>query len=145
VTAPATTPQPTQATRICFQDSPRDWAEPWSARKIAGKSRKTCGRTASASPNATIALAGLSHHPYLRSGDLSAVNRKLVLGNQVIVGTVNAARRHYDQAAQALARADPGWLARLLTRQVPMASWPEALAKEPDDIKVTVALDDDGA
>jgi len=99
----------------------------------------------SASPNATIALAGLSHHPYLRSGDLSAVNRKLVLGNQVIVGTVNAARRHYDQAAQALARADPGWLARLLTRQVPMASWPEALAKEPDDIKVTVALDDDGA
>lgn len=97
---------------------------------------------ASASPNATIALAGLSHHPHLTSGDLSAVNRKLVLGNQVIFGTVNAARRHYDQAADALARADPTWLARLLTRQVSMAEWPEALAKQPDDIKVTVVLDD---
>jgi threonine dehydrogenase-like Zn-dependent dehydrogenase len=97
---------------------------------------------ATASPNATIALAGLSHHPHLTSGDLSAVNRKLVLGNQVIFGTVNAARRHYDRAADALASADPAWLARLLTRQVSMAAWPEALAKKPDDIKVTVALDE---
>jgi threonine dehydrogenase-like Zn-dependent dehydrogenase len=97
---------------------------------------------ASVSPNATIALAGLSHHPYLRTSDLSAVNRQLVLGNQVIFGTVNAGRRHYDQAADALARADPGWLARLLTRQVPMEAWADALAKKPDDIKVTVALPD---
>ena len=49
---------------------------------------------------------------------------------------------HYDQAAGALARADPTWLARLLTRQVSMAEWPAALAKQPDDIKVTVTLDD---
>jgi hypothetical protein len=47
----------------------------------------------------------------------------------------------HDQAADALARADPAWLARLLTRQVSMAAWPEALIKKPDDIKVTVALD----
>ena len=52
---------------------------------------------ASVSPNATIALAGLSHHPHVTTSDLSAVNRKLVLGNQVIFGTVNAGRRHYDQ------------------------------------------------
>ena len=70
------------------------------------------------------------------------MNRQLVLGNQVIFGTVNAARRHYDQAAGALARADPAWLARLLTRQVSMAEWPEALIKQPDDIKVIVSMDD---
>jgi glucose 1-dehydrogenase len=96
---------------------------------------------ASVSPNATIALAGLSHHPYLRNADLSAANRRLVLGNQVIFGTVNAGRRHYEQAGDALAKADPGWLARLLTRRVPMHAWADALVKEPDDIKVTVALD----
>lgn len=95
---------------------------------------------ANVSPNATIALAGLSHHPHLTTSDLSAVNRQLVLGNQVIFGTVNAGRRHYDQAADALVKADRGWLARLLTRQVPMAAWAEALTKQPDDIKVTVAL-----
>jgi glucose 1-dehydrogenase len=96
----------------------------------------------SAAPNAVIALVGLSHHPHTALTDLSAVNRQLVLGNQVIFGTVNAARRHYDQAAAALASTDTAWLARLLTRQVPMAAWPDALAKNPDDIKVTVALDD---
>ena len=95
---------------------------------------------ANVSPNATIALAGLSHHPHLTTSDLSAVNRQLVLGNQVIFGTVNAGRRHYDQAADALAKADPGWLARLLTRRVPMEAWAEALTKQPADIKVTVAL-----
>jgi threonine dehydrogenase-like Zn-dependent dehydrogenase len=95
---------------------------------------------ASASPNAVIALAGVAHHPHVVSADIHAVNRQIVLGNQVIFGTVNAARRHYDQAADALARADHGWLGRLITRQVPMGTWPDALAKEPDDIKVTVAL-----
>jgi hypothetical protein len=93
-------------------------------------------------PNATIALAGLSHHPYVTAADLSATNRQLVLGNQVIFGTVNAGRQHYLQAAEALAKADPGWLASLITRQLPMQASAEALTKEPDDIKVTVALAD---
>jgi hypothetical protein len=48
----------------------------------------------------------------------------LVLGNQVIFGTVNGARRRYDQAADALLKADHAWLARIITRQVPMAAWP---------------------
>jgi hypothetical protein len=69
------------------------------------------------------------------------VNRRLVLGNQVISGTVNAGRQHYHQAADALSRADPGWLASLITRQVPIDAWGDALVKQPDDIKVTVALD----
>jgi threonine dehydrogenase-like Zn-dependent dehydrogenase len=97
---------------------------------------------ASAAPNAVISLAGVSHHPHVVEADLAAVNRQLVLDNQVVFGTVNAARRHYDQAGVALAKADPAWLSRLITRTVPMSAWPEALTKGPDDIKVTVALDE---
>jgi threonine dehydrogenase-like Zn-dependent dehydrogenase len=96
---------------------------------------------ASAAPNAIISLAGVSHHPHVVEADLVAVNRQLVLGNQVVFGTVNAGRRHYDQAAAALAHADAAWLARLITRTVPMSAWTEAVTKRPDDIKVTVALD----
>jgi hypothetical protein len=33
---------------------------------------------------------------------------ELVYGNKVVFGSVNAARRHYDQAADAPAQADPG-------------------------------------
>ncbi len=97
---------------------------------------------ASAARNAIIALAGVSHDSHRVDADLNAVNRSMVLGNQVVFGTVNAARRHYDQAAEALGRADPLWLSRLLTRRVPMSAWPDALARGPGDIKVSVILDD---
>jgi hypothetical protein len=38
-----------------------------------------------------------------------------------VFGSVNANRRHFDAASAALAAADPGWLARLVTARVPAA------------------------
>ena len=55
-------------------------------------------------------------------------------------GTINAARRHYDQAADALSRAAPDWLARLITRRVSPEEWPAALEKQADDIRVVVDM-----
>lgn len=95
----------------------------------------------SAAPNSVVALAGVSHRPHPVEGDLGALNRRMVLGNQTVFGTVNAARRHYEQAAAGLLRADPTWLGRLITREVPMTAWTDALHKTANDIKVTVALD----
>ena len=40
-------------------------------------------------------------------GSIRAMNKELVYGNRVVFGSVNAARRHYDQAANALAQATP--------------------------------------
>ena len=40
----------------------------------------------------------------------------IVLQNNVVVGSVNANKRHWYKAGEALARADRAWLARLLTR-----------------------------
>jgi predicted lipid-binding transport protein (Tim44 family) len=60
------------------------------------------------------------------------------LNNETMFGTVNANRRHYEMAAQALARADGKWLARLISRRVPVAQWAQALENRPDDIKVVV-------
>jgi hypothetical protein len=53
---------------------------------------------------------------------------------------VNANRRHYQQAAQALARADIGWLERLITRRVPLADAAQALVRRDDNVKVVVEL-----
>jgi glucose 1-dehydrogenase len=53
---------------------------------------------------------------------------------------VSAARRHYEQAVVALARADPAWLGGLISRRVPLSSWPEALTGRPGDVKVIVDL-----
>jgi hypothetical protein len=48
--------------------------------------------------------------------------------------------RHYEQAVEALARADPAWLGALISRRVPLSSWQQMLTRLPGDVKVTVDL-----
>ena len=66
------------------------------------------------------------------------VATELVLQNNVVVGSVNANRRHFYRAAQALERADRDWLGRLVSRRVPPERIQEAFDRSPDDIKVVV-------
>ncbi len=70
--------------------------------------------------------------------DIGRFNRRMVLDNNVVFGTVNANRRHYQMAADALARADQRWLGRLITRTVSLERWSEALEHRKGDIKVVV-------
>jgi glucose 1-dehydrogenase len=72
--------------------------------------------------------------------DATTMNRNMVLNNLVLVGTVNAGRRHWEQAVEALATADPSWLRGMIRRRVPLADWATALDRQPDDIKVVVDL-----
>jgi glucose 1-dehydrogenase len=95
-----------------------------------------------AAPGAVVALTGISHSERVGSAHLDAMNKDLVLGNKAVFGTVNAARRHYDQAAEALAAADPGWLDRLITRRLAIENWPAALEKRPEDIKIVIDMTD---
>lgn len=89
-------------------------------------------------PNGIACLTGVSSGGRSISVDAGSLNRELVLCNDVIVGSVNANRRHYQQAADALANADRDWLARLITRRVPAERLPDALERRPDDVKVTI-------
>lgn len=93
-----------------------------------------------AAPGAVVALTGISHSERVGEAHLDAMNKDLVLGNKAVFGTVNAARRHYDQAAEALAAADPSWLARLITRRLGVRDWPAALEKRPEDIKIVIDM-----
>jgi threonine dehydrogenase-like Zn-dependent dehydrogenase len=71
----------------------------------------------------------------LPAADLAA---DMVLQNNVIVGSVNANKRHWYRATQALAQADRAWLARLITRRERPEAFMHALRRQPDDIKVVV-------
>jgi glucose 1-dehydrogenase len=62
----------------------------------------------------------------------------VVLENDVVFGSVNANRRHFEQAAEALAKVDHDWLRRLITRRVPLERWQHALERGEDDIKTVV-------
>ncbi|HUL27604.1 MAG TPA: glucose 1-dehydrogenase [Streptosporangiaceae bacterium] len=83
-------------------------------------------------------LTGVSAAGTESSIDPGLLNRNMVLQNSVLFGSVNANRRHYELAAGALARADPGWLAGLITRQVPLGQWADAYTRQPGDIKTVL-------
>lgn len=89
----------------------------------------------STAPGGIVCLTGVSSGGHSLKIDAGAVNRDLVLGNEVVFGSVNANRRHYEHAASALASADQSWLARLITRRVPIVNWVDALNRTPDDVK----------
>jgi glucose 1-dehydrogenase len=87
-----------------------------------------------------ICLTGVSATGAETIVDPGLLNRNMVLQNSVIFGSVNANRDHYVMAVGALAQADPGWLADLITRQVPLDQWADAYARQPDDIKTILVF-----
>lgn len=89
-------------------------------------------------PNGIVCLAGVSSGGHTLKFDVGELNRGMVLENDVVFGTVNANRRHYRSAADALAKADKDWLTRLITRRVPLSRWQEAFEQREDDVKVVL-------
>jgi threonine dehydrogenase-like Zn-dependent dehydrogenase len=91
-------------------------------------------------PGAVVCLTGVSSGGRSIPVDAGAIGTRLVLENGVVFGSVNASRRHYALAADALAAADPAWLEGLITRRVPLDRFAEAFERRPDDVKVVVEL-----
>jgi threonine dehydrogenase-like Zn-dependent dehydrogenase len=86
-----------------------------------------------------VCLTGVSPAGRRLEVDAGALNTTLVLENDLVFGSVNAAREHYQAAASALARADRTWLERLITRRFKLEDAPAALgAKGHDDIKAVI-------
>jgi threonine dehydrogenase-like Zn-dependent dehydrogenase len=72
------------------------------------------------------------------TGFTADVAATMVLQNNVVVGSVNANKRHWYKAAQLLAQSDRTWLIRLITRRERPEAFMHALHREPDDIKVVI-------
>jgi len=97
--------------------------------------RDVLGRTA---PGGIVCLVGVTSPGHDFDIDVGELNRTMVLDNDTVFGTVNANRRHYEMASDALQRADKAWLDRLITRREPLDRWTESLERHPGDIKVIV-------
>jgi threonine dehydrogenase-like Zn-dependent dehydrogenase len=97
--------------------------------------RDAFGSTAS---GGIVCLIGVSAPGGDMDVDVGGLNRTMVLDNDTVFGSVNANRKHYEDAVDTLQRADKHWLARLITRRVPVEQWTTALDHEPDDIKVVI-------
>jgi glucose 1-dehydrogenase len=86
----------------------------------------------------TICLTGVGHGGVVSSDATANIAASAVLKNNVIVGSVNANKRHWYKAGNLLARADRKWLSRLITRREKPENFKQALERKPDDIKVVI-------
>lgn len=93
-------------------------------------------------PYGIVCLTGVSPKGRTLQIDAGALNRELVLENDVVVGSVNANMRHYRAAAEHLAQADVAWLRRLITTTVPLEDFATAFDQGGDDVKVVISLED---
>ena len=70
------------------------------------------------------------------------------LREQITTGTLSPGSQLPTEpqlAAAALAQADPGWLAGLITRRVPLSRGEDAYSRSPDDIKTVLSFPDASA
>ena len=89
-----------------------------------------------------ICLTGVGSGGIIGEMRIAEVAAHVVLRNNVVVGSVNANKRHWYKASEALARADRSWLAQLVTRRERPADFAKALERSADDIKVVIQFAD---
>ena len=89
-----------------------------------------------------VCLTGVGSGGRTLGDAIADVAAEMVLQNNVVVGTVNANKRHWYRASQSLARADRKWLERLITRREKPEAFASALHRQPDDIKVVIQFAD---
>ncbi len=85
-----------------------------------------------------VCLTGVGHGGEIPQIPTANVASTAVLKNNVLLGSVNANKRHWYKAGEALARADRSWLARLITRRERPENFDKALERRSEDIKVII-------
>ena len=127
---------------------------PWGRRTTPGALRMSASTPTSSSSAPASAKSSPTASTWHRAAESSASRasaaeaarraspqmspQTIVLQNNVIVGSVNANRRHWYKAVQVLARADRAWLGRLITRCEGPEGFMRALQRQPEDIKVVI-------
>jgi threonine dehydrogenase-like Zn-dependent dehydrogenase len=85
-----------------------------------------------------VCLTGVGSGGRVGKLPIADMAAEVVLRNNVVVGSVNANKRHWYRAGEALARADRSWLSHLVSRRARPEEFASALNREPDDIKVVI-------
>lgn len=92
----------------------------------------------SVAPGGVVCLTGVGSGGRTVGLSTADVASNVVLHNNVIVGSVNANKRHWYKAGQVLARTDRSWLSKMITRRERPENFQRALQRTADDIKVII-------
>jgi glucose 1-dehydrogenase len=89
-------------------------------------------------PGGILCMTGVGNGGHVPTSTTADIASKIVLGSHILIGSINANKRHWYKATRALMRADHDWLARLITRREPPERFESALRRTPEDIKVVI-------
>ena len=95
--------------------------------------------------NGAYVLTGVAHPAQMVSIAGGQITENLVLKNQLLLGSVNAAKKHWELAAQDLEKAHQKWptlFSKLLTSHIPYPRFKEALSlRSEQEIKCVLTWD----
>lgn len=91
--------------------------------------------------NGVVCLMGITGGDRTIPVPADRINLEMVLGNKVVVGSVNANRRYFELGVRHFGefeQAWPGLLSRFVTRRLPLAGFREGIDSRRDHIKVVL-------
>jgi threonine dehydrogenase-like Zn-dependent dehydrogenase len=125
-------------------DLPGDTGYPDIVIEATGSARVVFDAMELLAPNGVLCLLSVTGGQTMNPEPIDLINQRLVLGNQVVVGSVNANPRHFKRGVRDFAsiqRKWPGVLSQLLTDRIPWADHRKWFDNRGTDIKATLEID----
>jgi hypothetical protein len=91
-----------------------------------------------AAPTSIVCLTGISSGTRAVSVDVDRITRAMMLENRTVFGSASANRRHYEAGAASLAFSERDWLARMITKRVPVRHRQDAFRRGPEDLETVI-------
>ncbi|WP_182873553.1 glucose 1-dehydrogenase [Microbispora sp. H10670] len=108
--------------------------------EACGAAEVFTGTLSAIGPYGIVCLTGVTPGSRRITVDVGMLNREMVLENAVVIGTIDSNLRHFTAAAGALAVSNRDWLARLISRRVPLHSYAGAYERRENEVKVVLTF-----
>lgn len=126
-----------------IRDVVKDVGEPGLVMEATGSAQVVFDAMEILDRNGVLCLLSVTSGNTVQPEPIAAINQRVVLGNQVIFGSVNANPRHFTAGVRdlvAIEQAWPGILKRLLTNPMPWEEYRRWFTDRGHDIKATLEI-----
>ena len=124
-------------------DVPKETGYPDIVVEATGNSRVVFDCMEILAPNGVLCLLSVTGGDTMNAEPIDLINQRLVLGNQVVFGSVNANPRHFAMGVKdfvAIQKKWPGALSRLLTNRIPWQDHKTWFTERGGGIKSTLEI-----
>jgi threonine dehydrogenase-like Zn-dependent dehydrogenase len=126
-----------------MQDVVKEIGDPDLMLEATGSARVVFDAMQTIGPSGVLCLLSVTDGDTVSPEPIDAINQRMVLGNRVVFGSVNANARHFDAGVRDLVRIEkrwPGVLGRLLNQPIPWENHRQWFDERGDSIKATLEI-----